>query len=123
MTRRVLIIDDEEAIQTIVKVSLELTAGWTVLATSSSTEGLAAAKSERPDAILLDVMMPKTDGVALLHQLRTEPLTQDIPVIFLTAQARTSERQSLEAIATGLILKPFDPDNIAKQIREILNWS
>ena len=123
MSRRVLIIDDEEAIQTIVKVSLELTAGWTVLTTSSSTEGLEKAKKEQPDAILLDVMMPETDGVTLLHQLRTEPLTQDIPVIFLTAQARASERQSLEAIATGLILKPFEPDTIAKQVREILNWS
>lgn len=123
MTRRVLIIDDEEAIQTIVKVSLELTAGWTVLTTSSSIEGLEKAKEERPDAILLDVMMPETDGVTLLQQLRTEPLTQDIPVIFLTAQARASERRSLEAIATGLISKPFEPDAIARQIREILNWS
>lgn len=123
MTRRVLIIDDEEAIQTILKVSLELTAGWSVLTTSSSTAGLATAKNEQPDAILLDVMMPDTDGIALLHQLQTEPLTQDIPVIFLTAQAKVSERQSLAAIATGLILKPFEPNTIAKQIREILNWS
>lgn len=123
MTRRVLIIDDEEAIQTIVKVSLELTAGWTVLTASSSSEGLEKAKRQRPDVILLDVMMPETDGVTLLRQLQAEPLTQAVPVIFLTAQARASERQSLEALATGLISKPFEPDIIAKQIKDILSWA
>ena len=122
MTRRILVIDDEEAIRIIIQASLEFTAGWTVLVAASGTEGIKIAQSEQLDAILLDVMMPEMDGVALLHQLRSHPLTQNIPAIFLTAQAQEAERKKLEALSSGVILKPFEPTAIARQIGSLLDW-
>jgi CheY-like chemotaxis protein len=123
MSRRILVIDDEEAIRIIIQASLEFTAGWTVLLAASGAEGLTMAQAEQPDAILLDVMMPEMDGVSLFHQLQIQPLTQNIPAIFLTAQARNVERKKLESLASGVISKPFEPSAIAHQIRTLLNWT
>ncbi len=123
MSRRILVIDDEEAIRLIIQASLEFTTGWTVLLASSGTEGIKMAQTEQPDAILLDVMMPEMDGISLLNQLRTHPLTQNIPAIFLTAQARNVERKELEALSAGVLTKPFEPGAIAHQIKTLLNWS
>lgn len=122
MTRRILVIDDEEAIRLIIKASLELTAGWTVLSAASGAEGLSIAQTQQPDAILLDMMMPEMDGIALFHRLQAQPLTQDIPAIFLTAQVIATERQKLENLGAGMILKPFEPIAIARQIKTLLNW-
>lgn len=122
MNRKILVVDDEEAIQIILKASLEFTAGWTVLLAPSGEKGLSLAQSEQPDAILLDVMMPGIDGISLFHQLQAQPLTREIPAIFLTAQAREIERKALEKLGAGVILKPFEPEAIAHQIRTLLNW-
>lgn len=122
-TRRLLVIDDEAAIRIILKASLELTAKWIVLVAASAKEGMSMAQAERPDAILLDVMMPETDGITLFHQLKDHAITQHIPVVFLTAQAREVERKQLEVLGAGVILKPFEPERIANQIRELLSWN
>ncbi|MGB3299619.1 MAG: response regulator [Phormidesmis sp.] len=123
MSRRILVIDDEEAIRIILKAVLEITAGWTVLVSASGIEGVTMAQAEQPDAILLDVIMPELDGIAVFHKLKAQPLTKHIPVIFLTAQARELERRKLEALASGVILKPFESETIAHQIRTMLNSS
>ncbi|MBE9062114.1 response regulator [cf. Phormidesmis sp. LEGE 11477] len=120
--QRLLIVDDEAAIRIILKASLELTAKWVVLAAASGEEGMSIAQAEQPDAILLDVMMPGIDGITLFHQLKAQAATQHIPVVFLTAQAREVERKQLEALGVGVILKPFEPEQIANQIRELLDW-
>lgn len=122
MIKQILVIDDEEAIRIILKAALEFTAGWKVLTAVSGEEGLAIATDKQPDAILLDVMMPDTDGITLFHQLKNKTSTQSIPIIFLTAQARETERKALEALGSGVILKPFEPDAIAQQIRTLLGW-
>lgn len=123
MSRRILAIDDEEAIRIILKVSLEFTTEWTVLTAASGKEGLAIAKAEQPDAILLDVMMPETDGITVFHELQSKPSTQAIPIIFLTAQAREVERKELETLGAGVLIKPFEPDAIASQIKTLLDWA
>jgi CheY-like chemotaxis protein len=123
MSRQILVIDDEEAIRLIIQASLEFTTSWTVLLASSGTEGLKMAQAEQPDAILLDVMMPEMDGISILHQLQTHPLTQNIPAIFLTAQVKEAERKKLKALGAGVLSKPFDPSAIAHQIKTLLNWS
>jgi CheY-like chemotaxis protein len=64
MTKRILIVDDEEDVRAITKLGLEMGAGWTVLTASSGLEAIAVASSEQPDVILLDVMMPDMDGYA-----------------------------------------------------------
>ena len=122
MNRRLLVVDDEAAIRIVLKASLELTAAWTILVAASGQEGMEVAQTEQPDAILLDVMMPNMDGITLFHQLKERATTQHIPVIFLTAQAREVERKQLELLGNGVILKPFEPEKIASQIRELLGW-
>ncbi len=68
--------------------------------------------------------MPELDGVAMLHKLRSKPHPKDIPVIFLTARARSCERQALERLGVaGVITKPFEPNEIASQIKTPLHWS
>ncbi len=123
MSRTVLVIDDEEGIRVILKAALEFTAGWKVLLASSGMEGLVDAEVKQPEAILLDVKMPDIDGISLFHKLKAQDSTQTIPIIFLTAQAREVERKALEALGAGVILKPFEPEAIASQIRALLGWS
>lgn len=122
VARQILVVDDEEAIRVIVQASLEFTAGWTVLVAASAVDGLQIARSERPDAVLIDVMMPGTGGVELLKLLRSHPLTADIPAIFLTAQIDLAEQEILKSLGDGVILKPFEPVAIAQNIRSILGW-
>ncbi|MGF1478563.1 MAG: response regulator [Cyanophyceae cyanobacterium] len=124
MTKRILLIDDEEDIQAVARLGLTMQAGWEVLSANSGQEGIAVAEAEQPDAILLDVMMPDLDGVATLQKLRDNSKVRQIPVIFLTAKAQTADRQFfLEAGATGVITKPFDSLTLAKQMAEILAWT
>jgi CheY-like chemotaxis protein len=79
------------------------------------------ACAERPDAILLDVMMPDLDGPATLRRLQDDPRTSDIPVILLTAKAHDADRRSFATLgAAGMLTKPFDPMTLSKQVTAIL---
>lgn len=123
MSRRVLLVDDEDDIREVAGMSLETVAGWTVLAARSGSEGLRVAADQKPDAILLDVMMPDMDGPATFQQLRSNDATASIPVIFLTAKAQMREQRGFRELgAQGVISKPFDPLTLADQIAEILGW-
>ena len=118
---KVLIIDDEEDTRSIASLSLSLLGGIEVVEAESGQEGIAKAQKERPDAILLDMMMPVMDGENTLSLLQKTNGTQDIPVIFLTAKAMTSEIERLKRMgAAGVLTKPFDPEVLASQVKEIL---
>jgi CheY-like chemotaxis protein len=123
--RRVLIVDDDDGIREVAKMSLELVAGWEVATAASGAEGLERARELRPEGILLDVMMPGMDGPATLAALRAGG--DDVaatPVIFLTAKVQAAERTRFaELDVTGLIAKPFDPMQLAAQIAELFEWS
>jgi CheY-like chemotaxis protein len=123
MSRRILIVDDEDDIREVAQVSLELVGHFEVLTASNGREGLERARGEKPDAILLDVMMPDMDGPATLAQLQSDPATRDIPVVFLTAKTQTSERTRLEQLgAAGILTKPFDPLKLAGEVASTLRW-
>jgi CheY-like chemotaxis protein len=123
MRKHILLIDDEEDIREVTAVSLETVAGWQVSSADSGLAGLELARKARPDAILLDVMMPERDGPATLRLLHNDEATRGIPVIFLTAKVQSIEQERLEAIgAAGILAKPFDPLSLADQIKEILHW-
>jgi CheY-like chemotaxis protein len=123
VTRRILLIEDEDDIREIARVSLETLAGWATLSAHSGQEGLDLARRERPDAILLDVMMPDMDGPQTLARLLEDPATRSIPVIFMTAKVQASERRNLSDLGVrGLIAKPFDPLQLAAEISAILGW-
>jgi len=124
MTRRVLVIDDEDDIREVAQLSLEMTTGWEISAASSGAEGIATANREQPDAILLDVMMPEMDGPTTFRHLRDDPATAHIPVILLTAKAQSSDRSRfLELGVNGVLTKPFDPLTLGSDVAATLGWS
>ncbi len=123
MTKRILIIDDEEDIRDITQLGLEMSVGWQVLTVSSGQEGLAVAAAEQPDAILLDVMMPEMDGRVTFANLQANPQTQNIPVILVTAKIQASDQESFANLGiAGVLTKPFRPMILAEQICKILQW-
>jgi len=123
MTKRILIIDNEPAIQEVTQICLRATAGWHVLTASSGQEGIATAESEQPDAILLDVMMPDMDGLMTFQKLQENPTTSQIAVILLTAKVQASDRRRYEELGVkGAIAKPFNALQLASQIATMLGW-
>ena len=124
MRRRILIIDDEDDIREVAQVSLELVGDFEVLTATCGPDGVERARSGQPDAILLDVMMPDMDGPTTLAQLRSDPATQHIPVLFLTAKAQPVERARLAELgADGILTKPFDPLKLAGEVAAALRWN
>lgn len=118
---KALVIDDEEDVRYVAQLSLGRVGGMTVLEASSGEEGVARARTERPDFVLLDMMMPGMDGAATFRALRADVDTAAIPVVFLTAKAMASEVQRLKDLgARGVVLKPFNPMTLADEIRTIL---
>lgn len=118
---KVLVIDDEADIRKIARLSLSRVGGMQVVEADSGPEGVRKAEAERPDAILLDVMMPGMDGPATLALLRAGEATSRIPVVFLTAKAMTTELERLKALgAVAVLTKPFDPMKLPSEVKAAL---
>jgi CheY-like chemotaxis protein len=121
---KILIVDDDDDIRRIATLSLARLGGMEVLEASSGADAVALAASEKPDAILLDVMMPGMDGPATLEKLKAQPETGTIPVVFLTAKAMTSEIERLRSLgAAGVLTKPFDPVALPGLVRALVGGS
>ncbi len=117
---KILLVDDDEDIRAIGEISLHDVGGWETALAADASEAVRVAKSFRPDVILLDVMMPGTDGPGTLNLLRDTPETADIPVVFLTAKSVREDLDALRALGpAGMIAKPFDPMELPQRIREI----
>ena len=119
--RTILLIDDEDDIREVATLTLETMGDFVVTSASSGEAGIECARRERPDAILLDVMMPELDGPSTLARLRAIAVTRDIPVIFLTAKVQAVDRRRLADLgAVGIIAKPFDPMTLAEEVTSLL---
>ena len=117
---RVLVIDDEAPIRLLCRVNLEAE-GMQVLEASDGPSGLEMARNERPDVILLDVMMPALDGWRVAEQLLDDDRTKDIPIIFLTARAEFRDRaRGLDIGGVDYVTKPFNPLELAPLVRDLL---
>jgi DNA-binding response OmpR family regulator len=117
---RVLVIDDEAPIRLLCRVNLEAE-GMIVLEARDGTSGLEVARRERPDVILLDVMMPGLDGWRVAEELLEDPVTQDVPVVFLTARADLRDRaRGMDLGGIDYITKPFNPVELANLVREVV---
>ena len=117
---RVLVIDDEAPIRLLCRVNLEAE-GMTVLEASNGPDGLDQAKRERPDVILLDVMMPGLDGWRVAEQLLEDDRTMGIPIIFLTARAEFRDRaRGLDIGGVDYVTKPFNPLELAPLVQGLL---
>ena len=122
--KRVLIVDDEDDIREVAQVSLEMVAGWDVVTACSGREGIQRALEHRPDAILLDVMMPDLDGPTTFERLQADPATASIPVLLLTAKVQMADRVRFERLGvSGVLAKPFDPMRLAGDVADALGWA
>ncbi|MEA5477916.1 response regulator [Pseudanabaena galeata UHCC 0370] len=122
-TKSILLIDDEPNLAQVIAVCLESFKGWKVQIANSGKAGLSIVESLKPDAILLDVMMPEMDGITVFQHLQQNPKIQNIPVILLTAKVQASDRARFAQLdIAGAISKPFEPLQIADQIAQLLNW-
>lgn len=117
--KSVLIIDDEEEIRTGVSRWLEAT-GCRTLSAADGVQGAASASENQPDAILLDMMMPKLDGMQTLARLREDPETCRIPVIMLSASLR-DEQRALDAGARFFVQKPYDGKKLIETVSTVIN--
>ena len=119
--RRALVIDDEEDMREIARMFLELNGEFDVRVAGSGSEGVALARREHPDVILLDYMMPGMDGPATMKELSQDAATACIPVIFLTAKSHAGVEEALRRLgARAVIAKPFDPAALAAKVAAAL---
>ncbi len=122
MQRIVLVIDDDRDIRAVAKTSLELVGGFRVILAESGRRGVTIAHETRPDAVILDLMMPDMDGRSTLAQLKQDAETATIPIIMLTAKVQADKQELMARGAAGVLVKPFDPMQLSAQVCEILGW-
>lgn len=123
-TKLVLLVDDEAHVREVVEACLKDLGGWNVQSVASGHEGLDKLAVVQPDAIVLDISMPGMDGFMFLRQLRTNPLTQSIPVVLLTARARWFTLKQLQSFGVvGAIAKPFNSVSLTQEIAKNLGWN
>jgi DNA-binding response OmpR family regulator len=119
MAMRVLVIDDEAPIRLLCRVNLEAE-GMEVLEAADGPSGLEKARSETPDVILLDVMMPGLDGWRVAEELLDDDRTDEIPIIFLTARAELRDRaRGIDLGGVDYVTKPFNPVELAPLVRDL----
>jgi CheY-like chemotaxis protein len=115
-TVRILVVDDEDAITDLLETLL-VDVGYRVMTAHDGQQALAMAREQLPDIVLTDVMMPFMDGLELLHHLRKDARTSNIPVILMSAASRYNADA---AIADGFLAKPFDIDDVIACINHVL---
>src|SRR5438093_10334859 len=112
--RSVLVVDDDEPLRTMCRVSLE-EAGFRVMEASDGDEALACVKLDRPDAILLDIMMPRVSGWSVAAELLSDGAADRVPIIFISARTGHADRvRAFELGAQEYVTKPFDPGTVAE---------
>ncbi len=117
---KVLVVDDEAPIRLLCRVNLEAE-GIDVVEAADGVAGVEQARAERPDVILLDVMMPRLDGWGVAEELLRDPATSDIPIVFLTARAEMRhEERALDLGGIDFVTKPFNPVGLAPLVRSVL---
>jgi CheY-like chemotaxis protein len=118
---KILYVDDETDIRTIAELSLRMDPSMEVVVVGSGDEALERIGTNgwHPDIALIDMMMPAMSGMELLAALHARPDTADLPVLFVTASARSMElKRYTDAGAIGVISKPFDAVRLARLVRE-----
>ncbi len=120
MTERVLVVDDDEDILRVVRINLELE-GFEVTTAVDGQDALDKAAADPPDLVLLDIMMPRMDGLTCLRKLRSQPSTAGTSIILLTARGLTEDRVTgLELGADDYITKPFDVGELVARVKAVM---
>ena len=119
-SKKILIVEDEHDILQLIKLYLEKE-GFRTVAAKTGTEGLQCAKQEKPDLVVLDLMLPEIDGLEVCKRLRSAPETAMLPIIMLTAKAEESDTVvGLELGADDYVTKPFSPKTLVARIKALL---
>jgi len=120
--KRILVVDDEASITRMLKLNLERTGKYEVLAENTPEHAFTAARSFHPDLILLDVLMPGKDGSELASQFHSSPSLKDVPIVFLTAAATKDEVKSHHGKIGGLpfLAKPVDIHEVIDRLDQSL---
>jgi two-component system alkaline phosphatase synthesis response regulator PhoP len=122
---RILVVDDEPDMVEMIKAALE-SASHQVIAAFNGTEGIEKARKEKPDAIVLDIMMPEKDGFVACKELKGDPACKDIPILILTAvgehfaNTRYAKSMGMELEAEDYIDKPIDPKLLVTRLAKLL---
>jgi len=120
MPELVMVIEDEKEIRDLIRYNLER-AGYRVNAVSDGEEGLQGLFASRPDALVLDLMLPGMNGLEILREVRAEPMTQDLPVVVLTARgAEMDKLLGFEHGADDYMTKPFSPRELVARLQALL---
>lgn len=118
--QRILYVEDEEDIRLIAQMALRELGGFDVFLCSSGKEAFEKVDEIRPQMILLDVMMPEMDGLAVFERLKEMNLPGDPPIVFVTAKIQSNDlKEYLQKGAAAIIKKPFDPTKLADQVRRV----
>lgn len=118
---KILMIDDEQDFCKLVKMNLEQVGDYYVVISSNSKQGIKLAKKEKPDLILLDIMMPGVDGFKVLEVLKKDSATMAIPVVMLTAQlGDESKLKAMQLFDEAYLTKPIDTYELKTKIDEVL---
>jgi DNA-binding response OmpR family regulator len=120
-TDYLLVVEDDPDILKLLEAALTFK-GYRVVTAQNGREGLEAVRRERPAVVIADIMMPKLDGFGLVHRMRIDPETRDIPVVFITATyvAREDREFALNIGATHFIQKPIDLEGLMATVEELL---
>lgn len=118
--KKILVVDDERNLVDLIKLRLQAN-NYQVLAAYDGRQGLDLARNEKPDLIILDLMLPKIDGYKLCRLLKFDEKYQHIPVIMFTARTQECDKKLGEEVgADAYIVKPFDPDALLLKIEALL---
>ncbi len=118
--KRILVVDDEIYIVHILEFTLTME-GYEVLTAADGEEALRRLEQDRPDLVVLDIMMPKVDGYEVLRRIRADEEFRQLPVILLSAKGRPIDRDTgLEIGADDYIVKPFSPRRLLQKIQDLL---
>lgn len=121
---KILIVDDEKDIRDLIAVNLMREEAYQIHEAEDGLQALRQAKNERPDLIILDLMLPQMDGLAVYKNLRDNAITAHIPVIMLTARGRLEQKlEGLELGADDYMPKPFSPKELMLRVRNLLRRS
>jgi two-component system phosphate regulon response regulator PhoB len=119
--KRILVIEDEKDVLDLLLLNLRKAGGFSVLTASNGESGLAKARAEKPDFIILDLMLPRMPGLEVCKLLKSDSATRHVPVLMLTARAEEIDRVvGLEFGADDYVTKPFSPREVILRIKAIL---
>jgi two-component system alkaline phosphatase synthesis response regulator PhoP len=126
MAKKILVVDDEPDLVEAVSIVLE-NKGYAVVKAYGGVEGLKKARTENPDLIVLDVMMPDKDGYAVCKELKADANYRSIPILLLTAvisnipTSKYTQEMGLETEADDFVVKPVEPQELVKRVERLLS--